>query len=270
MISIGICAYNEQDNIGLLLEWLTKNYSNAEIIVVASGCTDNTVAIAMSYKDVITIEQQQRLGKASAINIFLNYARGSTLILISADTVPDIYCIERLNNMIVSNVGISGCRVKPIGGLSSSVIMWDICHYLSLKHPKIGEIICFKNIVHKINSNTSVDEVAIEAEIIKRNYKSQYVAHATIWNKACCTYKDLIKQRKRIYKGHLQLKSQGYSASSMSIKDVAFATIHCIKVGLLRALAIEIYSRIIAYIEYKKGVKEDTIWERCSTTKTLF
>lgn len=269
MISIGICAYNEQGNIGLLLEWLTKNYRDAEIIVVASGCTDNTVKIAKSYQQVITIEQPQRLGKASAINLFLKNAHGSVMVLVSADTVPDVHCIERLDNMLLNNVGITGCRVKPIGGLHSSVIMWDICHYLSLKHPKIGEIICFKNIVRKINSNTSVDEVAIEAEVIRRGYKSQYVSNATIWNRACGNYKDLIKQRKRIYKGHLQLKAQGYSASSMSIKDVALATIHCIKRGLLRALLIEIYSRIIAYIEYRKGAKEDTIWERCSTTKTL-
>ncbi len=45
--SVGITAYNEQDNIGPLLEAMIDQHLHdveiCEIIVVASGCTDNTV-----------------------------------------------------------------------------------------------------------------------------------------------------------------------------------------------------------------------------------
>ena len=45
--SVGVTAYNEEANIGRLLEALltqhTRDVEIVEIIVVASACTDNTV-----------------------------------------------------------------------------------------------------------------------------------------------------------------------------------------------------------------------------------
>lgn len=269
MISIGICAYNEEANIGLLLGWLTKNYSKEEIIVVASGCTDNTVGISQSYSGVNTIVQKKREGKASAINLFLEKAHGEVIVLVSADTVPDVYCVERLRYMLNGDIGIVGCRVKPIGGIPASRVIWRICHELSKRHPKIGEIICFRNIVKGINSNTSVDEVAIEAEVVKQGYRIAYAPEAVIWNKACDTYKDLLRQRKRNYRGHLQMAQSGYSAASMSLLSVIMAASKCLQKGLLGAIIIESYARLTSYIEFKRGIKENAVWEHCSTTKTL-
>jgi glycosyltransferase involved in cell wall biosynthesis len=57
--SVGVTAYNEEANIGRLLDALLAQHLRAveisEIIVVASGCTDNTIPIVESYVADCTI-----------------------------------------------------------------------------------------------------------------------------------------------------------------------------------------------------------------------
>ena len=94
--SIGIMAYNEEANIGRLLDTLLKEapggFFIGEIIVVSSGSTDSTETIVRKFADrdprVIPLIQKKREGKASAVNCFLARAAGDLLILESADTVP--------------------------------------------------------------------------------------------------------------------------------------------------------------------------------------
>jgi biofilm PGA synthesis N-glycosyltransferase PgaC len=81
--SVCVTAYNEEENIGALLEALLDQHLHeaeiTEIIVVASACTDNTVPIIQEYmaKDarIKLIEQERREGKTAAINLFLAEAQ---------------------------------------------------------------------------------------------------------------------------------------------------------------------------------------------------
>ncbi len=68
--SVGVTAYNEETNIGPLLAALIDQHLHqveiAEIIVVASACTDQTVPIVRTYMDLDArlklIEQERREG----------------------------------------------------------------------------------------------------------------------------------------------------------------------------------------------------------------
>lgn len=81
--SVGVTAYNEEANIGHLLDALLNQHlfdvEITEIIVVASGCSDNTVPIVKRYMadnpTIKLINQPQREGKTAAINLFLAHAR---------------------------------------------------------------------------------------------------------------------------------------------------------------------------------------------------
>ncbi|MCK4915237.1 MAG: glycosyltransferase family 2 protein, partial [Candidatus Eisenbacteria sp.] len=80
--SVGVMAYNEEQNIGKLLAALTgqsvQNVEIRQIIVVSSGSTDRTDDIVREWvaKDerISLIRQESREGKASAINLFLDAA----------------------------------------------------------------------------------------------------------------------------------------------------------------------------------------------------
>jgi glycosyltransferase involved in cell wall biosynthesis len=93
--SVGIMAYNEAGNIARAIESILRqqpaNAYVAEVIVIASGCTDRTVPIVaeIARKDsrVRLIVQERREGKASAINEFLRVARSPVNLMSSADLV---------------------------------------------------------------------------------------------------------------------------------------------------------------------------------------
>ena len=70
--SIGICCYNEQANIGKLLDRLTKETCLDEIVVVCSGCTDATIPIVKSFNHskIKLIEQAEREGKFTVGFVF--------------------------------------------------------------------------------------------------------------------------------------------------------------------------------------------------------
>src|SRR5512143_725661 len=94
--SVGITAYNEEANIGKLLAAMiaqeVKQVEITEIIVVASGCQDNTVPIIQQYMAqdarIKLIVQDERKGKTSAINQFLQIAKEDICVLQSGDTLP--------------------------------------------------------------------------------------------------------------------------------------------------------------------------------------
>ena len=95
-LTVGICAYNEELNIDKLLNNIIDSQKppvNSEILVVCSGCTDDTVKIVKRFekKDsrIKPIIEEQRTGKASAVNKILSKAKGELILFISADTLPE-------------------------------------------------------------------------------------------------------------------------------------------------------------------------------------
>src|ERR1700704_1163561 len=90
--SVGVMAYNEEANIanvlGSILSQKMTEKKIREIIVVASGWHDRTVAIVVGIASreprVRLIEQARREGKASAINLFIGAARAPVLVMVSA------------------------------------------------------------------------------------------------------------------------------------------------------------------------------------------
>ncbi|MCD6101917.1 MAG: glycosyltransferase, partial [Candidatus Cloacimonetes bacterium] len=92
--SLGIFAYNEEKNIGQLLNAIENQDLNQvsieEVIVVSSNSTDRTDDIVREFarknSKIRLIVQPERKGKSSAINLFLNEAKGDIFVIESADT----------------------------------------------------------------------------------------------------------------------------------------------------------------------------------------
>src|SRR5258707_15766614 len=95
--SIGIMAYNEERNIGQLLEALvrqrTKNVCLREMIVVSSGCTDNTGTIvrqwSLLHRRVRLLGHSNHEGKTLTMDININQTTEKIAGLCSADLMPE-------------------------------------------------------------------------------------------------------------------------------------------------------------------------------------
>lgn len=87
-ISVIIPVFNEEEKLGALLGYLTKEADPTnllEIIVVDGGSGDRTLQIASEF-DVILL--QSRTGRARQMNHGARHASGDILYFLHADTIP--------------------------------------------------------------------------------------------------------------------------------------------------------------------------------------
>jgi cellulose synthase/poly-beta-1,6-N-acetylglucosamine synthase-like glycosyltransferase len=265
--SIGIMAYNEETNIGHLLDALLKQslgeYSIQEIMVVASGCTDKTEAIVKDFcnKDprIKLLVQKHREGKASAINLFLQEAKMDILVLESADTVLSQSAIKNLLKPFSDpKVGMTGAHPRPVDNLKTFMgyvthFLWWMHHRLALNKPKLGELVAFRrDVVKSIPPDTAVDEACIEAIITKAGYQTFYVRDAIVYNKGPETVREYLIQRRRIVAGHKHLhKTQGYTVSSTDVRlilSILSQKLYCHLKTALRLIRQRRFRRLARYI----------------------
>lgn len=288
--SVGITAHNEQANIGKLLEAILiqrlESVAISEIIVVASGCTDNTVAIVRQYEQrdprVHLIEQQKREGKTSAINQFLQAAREEICVLESGDTLPGETTIENLVKLFADPaVGMTGAQKVPtnvpehiVGYMSHLRLQME--HQLCLEIPRLGELIAFRKVFTHIPPDVAMDEAFVEALVIRRGLEVRYAPDAVVYNTGPETIREFVMQRRRNYAGHLHLRNKyGYRVSSMdNLRVSRIASEEIWKaVRLIYTLVslgiVEGVARLLgSYDYYVKGRKHE-IWDIAWTTKQV-
>ena len=286
---MGIMAHNEEANIGRLLEAVLsqrlKSVSVTEIVVVASGCTDNTEAIVLDWAKrdsrIRLLSQEKRMGKASAINDYLPQAQEKILVLCSADLLPEADAIERLVSPFADpEVGMTSSRPVPVNDPGQFMgfaahMLWNLHHAINVKSFKAGEMLAIRKIFERIPYHTAVDEASMEPVIRGQGYGVQYVPTAIVYNKGPETVADFLRQRRRIYAGHLAVRDTlGYSVSTMSARKI-LVTLLCNLDWHPRAflwtwavVALEAYGRLLGLRDYKKR-RDHQIWEIATTTKQL-
>ncbi len=288
--SIGITAYNEEANIGKLLQLILdqrlQTVAISEIIVVASGCTDHTEEIVREFarrdSRIRLLVQPQREGKASAMNLFIREARENVLILCSADLQPSLDAVEQLIAPFADpEVAMTGCHPVPVNNPNSFMgfavhLQWRLHHELNMAGGfKGGEMVGFRRVFARIPYHTAVDEASVEPIVRGQGYKVQYCPQAIVYNKGPETVADFIRQRRRIYAGHLDLANLlGYKVSTMSggkIVTLLLKNLDWRPKQLLWAVgvvALESYGRYLGRRDYKNK-RNHTVWEIATTTKQL-
>ena len=286
--SVGITAYNEQDNIGPLLEAMIDQHLHdveiAEIIVVASGCTDNTVPIVESYLDKDTrltlIVQPERRGKTSAINLFLQQATQDILVLESGDTLPHENAVENLVRVFFDpTIGMSGAHKIPVNTPDHLVGLFThlrlrMEHELCLDIPRLGEMIAFRRVLDQIPLDVAMDEAFVEAIVIKRGLRVIYSPDAVVYNTGPDTIKDFVRQRRRNHAGHLYLQHKyGHQVSSMQnsrVARIAFRELW----GALRLIytlfllaACEAGSRFLGWYDFAVKRERHVVWDMAYSQK---
>ena len=298
-LTIGVCAYNEEKNIKALLGDILNQKclpQDARVIVVASGCTDNTVGIVREIADVNPgvelIEEKNRTGKTNAINLILANCSAELLALVSADI--------RLPRDSVSEIlqAISDERVAVAGGLpvienseSSGVakcaaIIWRVMRQTMIELGSadelsfvMGELYCFRtNLVERIPLEVVNDDAYIATFARNRGFKVVHAAKANFVLKVPSSIPDYIAQRRRVTYGHLLIKAQMGRFSNIEGMALAHtvilarAMIHeaaSHPISMVRALfllELEAVVRLLAWLDVRTG-KQYTTWSRIATTK---
>ena len=287
--SMGIMAYNEEANIGRLLEAVVsqklKEVVLTEIVVVASGCIDNTEAIVLEWAKrdsrIRLISQERRAGKAAAINDYLPRAQEKILVLCSADLLPEPEAIERLVAPFADpEVGMTSSRPVPVNDETQFMgyaahMLWGLHHAINMKSFKAGEMIAIRKIFERIPYHTAVDEASMEPVIRGQGYQAKYVPTAIVYNQGPETLADFLRQRRRIYAGHLAVRDTlGYNVSTMSGRKILMTLLGNLDwrpkqfAWTWSVVGIEVYGRLLGLRDYKKR-RDHAVWEMATTTKQL-
>ncbi|HZE04194.1 MAG TPA: glycosyltransferase family 2 protein, partial [Solirubrobacteraceae bacterium] len=114
-VSVVVPAYNEEHNIGWVLEqipaWVT------EVVLVDGLSTDYTEAFAQVIKPDIVVVHQRRKGKGAALRAGFAAARGQIVVMLDADGSMDPQEIDRFVEALESGADfVKGSRSLESGG----------------------------------------------------------------------------------------------------------------------------------------------------------
>ncbi len=290
-ITVGICAYNEESNIERSIrsvyEQRTDDFDIDEIIVVSSGSTDGTDEIVSGllpeFENLRFLTQDKREGKNSAINLLLDNKKTQIVVLLNADNA--FGSEDSLSNLITPfsdpKVGIVGGHPVPTNGRDSfagfaSHMLWIMHHHVSEVHPKIGELVAFRDIGTRLPARTQSDEDILRMKLEGAGYRGAYAPDAVIRNRGPDTVADFIKQRTRVNIGECYMKRDyGYDIPTWDYRllvDAMFGAVrdmgfHPVKIAL--TVAMEMFSRLKAAAYVRSDMGDMNVWDPVSTTKKL-
>jgi cellulose synthase/poly-beta-1,6-N-acetylglucosamine synthase-like glycosyltransferase len=281
-------AYNEEANIGQLLRALLDQRTSTcviqEILILASGCTDNTESIVRTFANqdprIKLLTQSRREGKASAINLFLHHASTDILVMVGADTIPSPNSIQKLVEPFTDpEVGMTGGHPIPVNDPTTFMgfavhLLWELHHQVALKNPKLGELTAFRRAFQRIPINSAVDEASMETLIFGQGFQLRYVPNAIVHNCGPKTINDFLRQRRRIHAGHLRIRQrQGYRVSTMSGLNIVHALARAWQwnwrfvLWTPAVIALEMSGRLLGWIDFRLRKRDHAIWEIAATTK---
>jgi biofilm PGA synthesis N-glycosyltransferase PgaC len=287
--TIGVLAHNEGQNIvrtlyALLAQQLDE-VEIAEIIVIASGCTDSTVELATSVASahpVVKVEvESKRTGKAAAIRKLISLASGEVIVLAGADTLPAPTAIEQLARPFKdTSVGMTGARVIPLNTPTTWLgftvqMLWHVHHRIALRKAKLGELVAFRNVIDDFPTDTATDEPAIEALVVAKGHRLVYAPHAVVYNRGPERTREFLFQRRRIFAGEMRIVMRyRYVTPSLNLRHVLPVAVEAIRSyprflpWTVAAMSVECWARLLGLCDALRG-REEVVWRPIETTKAV-
>jgi cellulose synthase/poly-beta-1,6-N-acetylglucosamine synthase-like glycosyltransferase len=294
-VSIAVPAYNEERNIGHLIDALrgqrTRRAEILEIVVVASGCTDRTAEIVKERQTgrgprVRLIVEPERRGKVAAINTYFQHRHPhvDAICVCSADILPAPDAVERLVQCLLINpdVGMCGGRPVPTNGYNTFLgeaahFLWKMHHRVAQEAPKLGEMIMLRSgILQALPEESAVDEATLEQRVSASGKRLAYVPESVVHNHAPSTLREFVRQRRRIAAGHYWLREvSGYTVSTMDLRRTVRHTLAELaerdprrQLYAVGTIGVEALSRTLGFLDFKLR-RDHAVWKVSETTKTV-
>jgi cellulose synthase/poly-beta-1,6-N-acetylglucosamine synthase-like glycosyltransferase len=284
-------AYNEEANIiNLLDSILTQDVADriTRLIVVASGCTDQTCELVEAYARreprVELVTEGERAGKIAAINTFLSVVTEPVVLVSCGDLVFESGSLRALLTPLgQAGVGMTGAHPVPVNSKETFVgfavqLMWALHDRIARAQPKMGELVAFRNVFERLDVAALCDELSIEKKIRDAGLSIVYAPEAKIRNKGPETLRDFMRQRIRWNAANLQIVSDhGMEVSTLRADRVLAALLALVReerppLHMLAAVAaVELYCRIRAHVDYfvLKTHQKHRVWKPLESTKKL-
>lgn len=261
IVSIIVPAYNEEKNIQKTLKNLLKiNYpkNKLDIIVVDDGSTDRTYEIAARFKcEYLRVYRKKNGGKGSALNFGLKKAKGNVIATLDADSFPEKDALLKMlpyfedkrvmavtPGMLAENSKNFIERIQHAEYLFG-VLIRKIMANINAVHVTPGPLSIYRREFFEkhglFDEKNLTEDTEIALRIQKNNYKIETAMDAKVTTIVPKNFKDLLKQRRRWYRGFLE--------NTIKYKEL----FNFLNYGFLSLILVFAYLSIIvnfAYISY--------------------
>ena len=224
-ISIIVPAYNEEKTITSTIQSLQElDYSNYEIIVVDDGSTDQTYQKVVQTQNCQTkIIHQQNKGKPNALNTGINQSSGDIILTVDADTTLHKDALTKISNHFTNNPKIGAIagnvKIKKENTIINTLQSAEYATGINLVRKAQSVLGCVlvvpgpiaalrKEALQKsggFSEETFAEDFDITLAILKAGYRIEYEEESYAYTDAPKNTEDLIKQRRRWYRGMIQV-----------------------------------------------------------------
>ena len=232
MLSILVPAYNEEKVIARTIEALKEaNYPKKEIIVIDDGSKDRTLEIVNFYKKDVKVLHKANGGKASALNYGLMFSKGEIIVVVDADTIIGRDALRHLakafsrhekvaavagNIKVINRVNwLTKCQsLEYISGIQIARRAFDLFGAITIVPGALGAF--KKSALEQIGTyhkDTLVEDFDATLKVLKSGQVVQGSTRAVAFTQAPTTLRDFYNQRKRWYRGNLQVFSRHSDAA---------------------------------------------------------
>ncbi|HEV2226087.1 MAG TPA: glycosyltransferase [Nitrososphaerales archaeon] len=295
--TIGICASDSAKRLPSLVSFLIEedygpNFTLQRIAIVASGCPESVLIPVRQEADseprISLVTEPERRGKAEAINRIMENSIGSYLVMLNADAFPTKGSIRGLLE-VASSPNVGAVSAKPVFDEGNSLLghalalMWSAHSLMSLRlnHAGLSNhacdelIVVRRNMMSRLPANLVNDGAYIGGLARAQGLKVKFSTAAEVKISVPKQPMDLIRQRRRITFGHVQvwkklgrpprtIESMLFTNPLMSLK-----TIIGILTGrprLILAVPLVLVSESAAILmgifDANRSTEQHTVWRR--------
>ncbi|MEB0150096.1 glycosyltransferase [Pseudomonas sp. CCC2.2] len=254
-----IPAYNEEANIGTLLDGLTAaNWEqDYQIIVSCNACTDRTLAIAQQYAGVLCLSSREP-SKINALNLADQEASGYPRIYVDADVLISHASILTLIERLA--IESAPALVAPLAVTRTVDSSFSVRHYYKAwSNSKYCLVDGYGSGVYGLNQSARLlfhtfPAVISDDGFVRRIIDNRHiirVVEAKSYVRAPSSFSELIKVKTRSKLGNIQLSERNNAVENKNTIGPVFQK----KIALVSRLiymAVNFTAFILARKNYKK------------------
>ncbi len=227
-VSIIVPAFNEERNIyNCVQSLLNLDYPRnlLKIYVVNDGSRDGTRKICESYakKGLIRLINQKNQGKAAAMNNALKHVKTEYVVSMDADSIAEREFLRKMVAHADNKISIITPAPKVMKKdnwiekiqyveYMFSIFLRKAFTFFDSQYVAPGPGSMYKTEVLKklggFDTNSAVEDMEIAFRFFEKGYKLDNCENAYVYTRTPKSFKDLLKQRLRWYKGYFQTVAQ--------------------------------------------------------------
>jgi glycosyltransferase involved in cell wall biosynthesis len=223
-VTVGIPAYNEEQNIANLLRSLEERRSLVSEVIVSDDSSDGTPGLVrdIAQRSPLTIRlfhHDARRGAAAAWNEIFRKATGDVILLYDADTIPHPSCTEQLASRVSGNTVLCASNSQPVqasgiaGRASVFISSWLRSVRLAglSQYTVMGRALAIDSAVAKkiqIPADMIAIDLYLQCRVLEMGLGVVYNDDAVVYFKPANSMRDMASQVVRAVNGHNQIKDR--------------------------------------------------------------